>query len=76
MSAVALRGSTQQQGLKLTILTPLARAGPTLMKLHSEYLPKNGYIENGKHHEIYLSDPRKVAAEKLRTVLRQPVQEI
>jgi len=49
--------------------------GPTLMKLHQEFLPDNGYAENGKHHEIYLGDPRRVAAEKLKTVLRQPVRE-
>jgi len=47
---------------------------PTLAKLHNEYIPENGYTENGKHHEIYLSDPRRVAPEKLRTVLRQPVK--
>jgi len=27
----------------------------------------------GKHHEIYLSDPRRTAPERLRTILRQPV---
>lgn len=32
-----------------------------------------GFRQVGKHHEIYLSDPRKVAPEKLRTILRQPV---
>jgi len=48
--------------------------GPTLMKLHREFLPENGYAENGKHHEIYLGDPRRVAPEKLKTVLRQPVR--
>lgn len=47
---------------------------PTLLKLHSEYLPENGYVENGKHHEIYLSDPRQVAPEKLKTILRQPIR--
>ena len=47
---------------------------PTLARLHNEWLPENGYAENGKHHEIYLSDPRRVAPEKLKTVLRQPVQ--
>ena len=47
--------------------------GPVLAEMHSEFLPDNGYIENGKHHEIYLSDFRKVSPEKLRTVLRQPV---
>jgi hypothetical protein len=29
----------------------------------------------GKHHEIRLGDPRNVAPEKLKTVLRQPVRE-
>lgn len=50
--------------------------GPTLMKLHREFLPENNYAENGKHHEIYLGDPRRVAPEKLKTVLRQPVRDI
>jgi hypothetical protein len=47
---------------------------PTLARLHDEWLPANGLRERGKHHEIYLSDPRKVEAAKLKTVLRQPVQ--
>lgn len=49
---------------------------PTLARLHNEWLPENGLVENGKHHEIYLSDPRRVAPEKLKTVLRQPVHRI
>jgi hypothetical protein len=48
--------------------------GPVLARLHSEWIPENGYVENGKHHEIYISDPRRVAPEKLRTVLRQPIR--
>lgn len=48
--------------------------GPVLEKLHAEFLPANGLKPVGKHHEIYLSDPRKVAPEKLKTVLRQPVK--
>ncbi len=47
---------------------------PTIAALHKDFLPANGLVENGKHHEIYLSDPRKVAPEKLKTVLRQPVR--
>lgn len=46
---------------------------PTLARLHREFIPQNGYVEAGKHHEIYLGDPRKIAPEKLKTVLRQPV---
>jgi len=48
--------------------------GPVLAQMHSDFIPKNGFVENGKHHEIYLSDPRRVAPEKLKTVLRQPVR--
>jgi hypothetical protein len=46
---------------------------PLLAQLHDEFIPENGLRMTGKHHEIYLSDPRKVAPEKLRTILRQPV---
>jgi hypothetical protein len=49
--------------------------GPVLAELHDEFMPANGFVENGKHHEIYLSDPRRVAPEKLKTVLRQPVRQ-
>lgn len=49
---------------------------PTLARLHDDVMPARGLTWNGAHHEIYLSDPRRVAAEKLRTVLRQPVRPI
>lgn len=49
--------------------------GPVLARMHDHYLPENGWIPTGKHHEIYLGDPRKTAPEKLKTVLRQPVKE-
>lgn len=48
--------------------------GPTLKRLHEEVMPARGVTFNGAHHEIYLSDPRKTAPEKLKTVLRQPVR--
>jgi hypothetical protein len=44
-----------------------------LARLHHEFLPDHGLLLAGKHHEIYLSDFRKVAPERLRTILRQPV---
>ncbi len=49
---------------------------PTLARLHHEVMPERGYTWNGRHHEIYLGDPRRVAPEKLRTVLRQPVRPV
>ncbi|HLR96787.1 MAG TPA: GyrI-like domain-containing protein [Jiangellaceae bacterium] len=48
--------------------------GPTLARLHHEYMPAHGLTFNGDHHEIYLSDPRRTAPERLRTILRQPVR--
>jgi hypothetical protein len=52
---------------------PFDDEGPVLARLHDEFLPQNGLRAVGTHHEIYLSDFRKVAPERLRTVLRQPV---
>lgn len=49
---------------------------PTLLKLHDEWLPENGLKERLKHHEIYIGDPRKTRAAKLKTVLRQPVSKL
>ncbi|GGE96026.1 GyrI-like domain-containing protein [Mycetocola zhadangensis] len=47
---------------------------PTLHRLHHEYMPAHRLAFNGDHHEIYLSDPRRTAPAKLKTVLRQPVR--
>ncbi len=47
---------------------------PVLARLHGEAMPAAGLAFNGPHHEIYLSDPRKVEPAKLKTVLRQPVR--
>lgn len=50
--------------------------GPTIQRVH-EFIKSNGYTFDGlkqKHHEIYLSDPRKTAPDKLKTIIRQPFQ--
>ena len=46
---------------------------PVLAQMHDEFIPGEGPHTVGKHHEIYLSDFRKVAPEKQRTIRRQPV---
>jgi hypothetical protein len=73
-----MRFERYEEGLCVQILHvgPYAEEAPVLANLHTKYLPENGYTEAGKHHEIYLSDPRKTAPEKLKTVLRQPVRVI
>ena len=50
--------------------------GPLLARLHGEVMPSGGYDFAGRHHEVYLSDPRKTAPGKLRTVIRQPVRRV
>lgn len=51
----------------------------TITKIH-EFLRENGYVlnisESRRHHEIYLSDPRKTAPEKLKTVIRLPIKQV
>jgi hypothetical protein len=51
---------------------PYADEGPTIRALHA-FIEKQGGTPAGKHHEIYLGDPRRSAPEKLRTVIRQPI---
>lgn len=45
---------------------------PTVERLHA-YAAEHGYRPSGRHHEIYLGDPRRCAPDRLRTILRQPV---
>lgn len=47
---------------------------PVLERMHRDFIPEHGLRPAGTHHEIYLSDPRRTAPEKLRTILRQPVR--
>lgn len=47
--------------------------GELLRLMHEDFIPDHGLQMTGKHHEIYLSDPRKTAPAKLKTILRQPV---
>jgi hypothetical protein len=49
-----------------------AAEAPTIAQLH-DFIASNGYTRRGKHHEIYLGDPRRSAPEKLRTIIRQPM---
>lgn len=52
-----------------------ADEGPTIQRMH-EFIAAEGYAPAGKHHEIYLSDPRRTAPEKFKTVIRQPVRKV
>lgn len=49
---------------------------PVLDEMHRRFIPENGLRMTGLHHEVYLSDVRRVDPSKLRTILRQPVERI
>lgn len=69
-----LRFETFTEGEVCQILHvgPFSEEGPTIEHLHSE-IAAAGKSLRGKHHEIYLSDIRRAAPEKWRTILRQPI---
>jgi hypothetical protein len=73
-----LRLEAYREGLSVQILHvgPYADEAPTLARLHTRYLPENGLTEAGRHHEVYLSDPRRTAPARLKTILRQPVRRV
>jgi hypothetical protein len=53
-------------------LGPFATERPTIDRLHA-FIADQGAEPVGKHHEIYLSDPRRTPPERMKTIIRQPV---
>ena len=51
---------------------PYSAEKPTIEKLRA-FIAEQGRKPRGKHHEIYLGDPRRAAPEKLKTAIRQPI---
>jgi len=53
---------------------------PETVAIMDAFLKENGYVndfnETRLHHEIYLSDPRRTAPEKLKTVIRHPIRKV
>ncbi|MDY7232399.1 GyrI-like domain-containing protein [Hyalangium rubrum] len=76
--SAALRLETLHEGLCLQALHvgSYDEEGPLLARLHDELMPQGGYGFAGRHHEVYLSDPRKTPAKKLKTLIRQPVRKL
>jgi hypothetical protein len=74
-AAARVRFEPFREGRSVQIMHigPYSAEGPTIARLH-DYMRDHGWIPNGRHHEIYLGDPRRSAPEKLRTVVRQPIR--
>jgi hypothetical protein len=76
-AAQLVRLERLEEGLAAQLLHvgPYAEEEPTIARLH-EFVIAQGYELRGRHHEIYLGDPRRTAPERLKTVLRHPVREV
>ncbi len=71
-----VRFESFEEGLSAQTLHvgPFSEEGPTVERIH-EFIEENGYSRRGRHHEIYLSQMGRVPPERMRTIVRQPVEE-
>lgn len=72
VSRVTLETLDEGKCVQVLHVGPYTAEKPTIAKMRV-FATQHGLSFKGRHHEIYLSDPRRVEAEKLRTILRQPV---
>jgi len=61
------------QCVQILHVGPYDEEGPTIARMHEEFMPAEKLVPRGRHHEIYLSDARRTEPSRLRTILRQPV---
>jgi hypothetical protein len=73
-----LRLSRFEEGTCVQIMHvgPERDAVPTMARLYDGFLPDHDLVATGSFHEIYLSDPKRVPPDRMRTVLRQPVASV
>ncbi|MCP5117390.1 MAG: hypothetical protein GY953_41730 [bacterium] len=70
---VRLKPFREGKAVQLMHIGPYDQEKPTIDRM-MEFAAEGGYRVAGKHHEIYISDPRRTAPEKLKTILRLPVK--
>jgi hypothetical protein len=77
MKVAKISLETFHEGLSAQIMHigPYAKEGPTVKRLH-DFIRENCYKMRGLHHEIYLSDPRRVPPERWKTIIRQPIENL
>lgn len=73
LAKVRFESLSEGTAVHILHIGPYAAEGPTIERMR-QFASGKGYQLAGKHHEIYLSDPRRVAPEKLKTILRHPLR--
>ncbi|MCB8943382.1 MAG: GyrI-like domain-containing protein [Ardenticatenaceae bacterium] len=71
LSQIRFEAFAEGRAAQIMHLGPFSEEGPTIEHLHA-FIEERGQL-SGKHHEIYLSDIRKAAPQKWRTIIRQPM---
>lgn len=71
LSKIYFESFTEGKAAQTLHIGPFSEEGPTIKRVH-DFIIDNGYKLAGKHHEIYLSDIRRAAPEKWKTIIRQP----
>ena len=69
---IRLEGFHEGLSMQIMHIGPYSEETRTIAKMHG-FARENGFSVNGKHHEIYLGDPRRAKPDKLRTILRHPI---
>jgi hypothetical protein len=72
VTGVRLERFAEGRAAQVMHVGPYSAEAPTIAGLHS-FIADRGYVRAGKHHEVYLSDPRRTAPGKMKTIIRQPV---
>lgn len=72
LSKIRFESFSEGKVAQIMHVGPFSEEGPTVQKVH-DFITENGSELSGKHHEIYLSDIRRAAPEKWKTVIRQPM---
>jgi hypothetical protein len=73
LSNIRFESFSEGKAAQIMHIGPFSEEGPTIEQVHT-FIKENGYNRSGKHHEIYVSDMRKTAPEKLKTIIRQPME--
>jgi hypothetical protein len=73
LSRVRFESFTEGKAVHILHIGPFSAEGPTVDRIHC-FIDENGFKRTGMHHEIYLSDFRRTAPEKLKTIIRQPFE--
>jgi len=71
LSGMRFESFHEGQAAQILYFGPYSDEGPTIERIH-RFILEQGRRLRGRHHEIYLSDPRRTAPPKLKTVIRQP----